>query len=269
MKIREIICKSIINKSKLPEVNYALNPYVGCQHSCRYCYASFMRRFTDHANDAWGSFVDVKINAAEVLAQQLQRKYAGILLLGSVTDCYMPLEEQYHITRNCLQLIAEKKQGDLHVSVLTKSRLVTRDIALLASIKAEVGLTITSHDSQVAKVFEPGCSSPHERIDALGELHNAGIATYIFIGPILPGLTNYDEILSLVSGKTDNVMGEILNFRGCASVMERLVSTKFPESIKEWKFARSCPEEYTNIQRKLLMEKCMKYKLNLIGFYTH
>ena len=212
MKIKEITCKTILTESSLPEVDYVLNPYVGCSHGCRYCYASFMRRFTGHGHEPWGSFVDVRINAAEVLARQLRRRYTGGLLFGSVTDCYMPLEKRYRITRACLEVLAEKR-GGLEVSVLTKSHLVTRDIDLLASIEAEVGLTINSHDNHTARIFEPHACSPHDRFLALKELHNAGISTYIFIGPILPGLTDFEKILSPIAGIVDRVMGEVLNFR--------------------------------------------------------
>lgn len=94
MKIKTIKCKSVLTESKLPEVGYCINPYIGCFHACVYCYARFMKRFTGH-NEKWGEFIDVKINAPEVLEKELLRNpKRGITLLGSVTDAYQPVEKK-------------------------------------------------------------------------------------------------------------------------------------------------------------------------------
>jgi DNA repair photolyase len=144
--VREIECKSILTKSGIEGVDYALNPYVGCGHGCVYCYASFMKRFTGHKEE-WGAFVDVKVNAADVLARQMKRAKRGNIVSGTVTDPYQPLEERYEITRVCLKVLADY---DSPVSILTKSNLVLRDLDLLRRLKdVEVGLTITALDDEV------------------------------------------------------------------------------------------------------------------------
>ena len=89
--IKEIKAKSILTRSRIPGVDYCLNPYVGCFHGCRYCYATFMKRFTGHT-EPWGNFVDVKINAPEILQRQLKRKTKGRVMVSSVTDAYQPIE---------------------------------------------------------------------------------------------------------------------------------------------------------------------------------
>ncbi|MBI5181776.1 MAG: radical SAM protein, partial [Nitrospirae bacterium] len=89
--IKEIKVKSLLSKSGIPGADYCINPYVGCFHCCRYCYATFMKRFTGHA-EPWGSFVDVKINAPEVLEKQLKRAEKGNVIISSVTDAYQPKE---------------------------------------------------------------------------------------------------------------------------------------------------------------------------------
>ncbi|MCR4405554.1 MAG: radical SAM protein [Anaerolineae bacterium] len=190
MIVKEINCKSILTKSGIEGVDYALNPYVGCAHGCVYCYASFMKRFTGHPEE-WGTFVDVKVNAAEVLARQMRRAKPGNISSGTVTDPYQPLEARYEITRACLQVLADH---DFPVSILTKSDLVLRDLDLLRRLKnVEVGFTITTLDEEVQRFFEPGSSPASARLAALAELAKAGIKTWAFCGPFLPFLSDGEE----------------------------------------------------------------------------
>ena len=227
-----------------------------------------MRRFTGHGADRWGSFVDVRINAPEVLARQLKQRRQGSLLFGSVTDCYMPLESRYRLTRRCLEVLAANP-GGLAVSVLTKSALVTRDIDLLRDLKADVGITITSHEDSVARVFEPLASAPSERIAALRELHRQGLSTYVFVGPILPGLTDVTRIIEAVQDCVGSAMGEVLNFRGCASDCTSLVERRFPRARDAWSLARSNHARFAQKSRKEIVTACRHYHVKLAGFYVH
>jgi len=188
--VREIECKSILTKSGIEGVDYALNPYVGCAHGCVYCYASFMKRFTGHKEE-WGTFVDVKVNAAEVLARQMRRAKQGNISSGTVTDPYQPLEEQYEVTRACLRVLTAY---DFPVSILTKSDLVLRDLDLLRRFKdVEVGFTITTLEEKVLRIFEPVSPPASARLAALAELAEAGIKTWAFCGPLLPFLSDGEE----------------------------------------------------------------------------
>lgn len=193
---REILCKSALNKTGIPGYAYCLNPYVGCVHGCVYCYASFMCRFTGH-QDQWGEFLDVKINFPEVLASQLRRRRtppAGKILVGTVTDAYQPAEKHYELTRASLQLLAEYPLLEVHI--LTKSALVLRDLPLLRQLRAcEVGFTITTMEEAVARIIEPHASPPALRLAAAKELQEAGIPVWVFIAPLLPGLTDTEEAL--------------------------------------------------------------------------
>jgi DNA repair photolyase len=141
MIVKETEAKTILSKSQI--YDYALNAYVGCQHNCLYCYAKFMKRFTGH-REPWGAFVDVKINAAELLAREVKKKRKGRVWISGVCDAYQPLEKKYMLTRSCLEIFVE--QG-WPVTIQTKSPLVLRDIAILKrSTDAEVGFTITTAD---------------------------------------------------------------------------------------------------------------------------
>ena len=139
--VREIKAKSVLTKSGIPGIDYCINPYVGCFHGCRYCYATFMKRFTGH-QEPWGSFVDVKVNAPAILPKQLARARRGNVLISSVTDGYQPIESKYKLTRQCLEVLLEYQ---FPVDILTKSPLVLRDMDIMEKFKEiEVGLTITT-----------------------------------------------------------------------------------------------------------------------------
>ncbi len=183
MIIREIQCRSVLNRSRIPGVDYAINPYTGCAHGCVYCYSDFMRRFRGRSEE-WGHFVDVKVNAAQILPRQLSRSRPGLISLSTVTDPYQPVERRYGLTRACLE---ELIQHAFPVSILTKSALVLRDLDLLARLsEVDVGLTITTLDERLRRIFEPGAPSIAQRLRALKTLAEAGIRTWVFLGPVLP-----------------------------------------------------------------------------------
>src|SRR5512136_1153601 len=129
MVIREIISKSVLSKSKI--YDYVVNPYTGCQHACSYCYARFMKRFTGH-REPWGQFVDVKVNAPDLLRVEIVRKAVGRVWVSGVCDPYQPLEARYRLTRQCLEILS---QNDWPVAVQTRSPLVLRDMDILKTGK--------------------------------------------------------------------------------------------------------------------------------------
>ena len=167
MKVNFREAKNIITKSNIPSIDYVINPYTGCQHGCIYCYAEFMIRFTNHKGDKWGQFLDIKQFDLNKIKPQ---KYNGKrLLLSSVTDPYIPLELKYQNTRKIL----EKLVGTTaHISILTKSKLVVRDIDLFKKFdNLEVGISISMLDREFAKIIERGASRPEERLEARKEIH--------------------------------------------------------------------------------------------------
>lgn len=232
--IAEVECKSILTKSGIPGIDYALNPYVGCEHACVYCYADFMRRFTDH-REPWGSFVDVKVNASEVLRRQLQRLPRGLISIGTVTDPYQPAEARYKITRNCLE---ELIGHEFSVSILTKSALILRDLDLLRQIgDLEVGFTVTVLDERVRRAFEPRSSPSRARLEALKRLAEAGIKTWLFFGPVLPYFSDswehIDELFaSAAEAGVDYLLIDRLNlYPQVWGRVRRLLRQSFPEAI--------------------------------------
>ncbi|MGA8848773.1 MAG: radical SAM protein [Dehalococcoidia bacterium] len=204
MIVREIYVRSILSKSKV--FDYVINPYIGCQHGCTYCYAQFMKRFTGH-KEPWGEFVDVKINAPDLLEQEIRKKPRGRVWISGVCDPYQPLEKRYELARRCLEILVQR---DWPVTIQTKSPLVLRDVNLLREAnEIEVGLTVTTGDERTRRLFEPNAPPIKERIKALEALHLAGIKTYAMIAPILPGA---EELADALKGKVDYVLIDKMNY---------------------------------------------------------
>lgn len=256
MKIGETTCKTIINKSGIEGVDYAINPYIGCAHGCTYCYAKFMTRWY-HKGEKWGSFVDVKVNAVDCLVKEVNKRRKGVILFSSVTDAYQPVEKKYRITRSLLERLVDY---DFPVEILTKSAMVARDIDLLGEIiQAEVGLTVTSYDEKVRQAFEPGASPITERIEALKLFSDAGIPTYAFLGPLLPFLseTDMELMLNTLADRVGRVLVDRLNIKaGNWKNIEATLTTFYPEVQEEFKAASKDPSEYyselrTKVRRML------------------
>lgn len=204
MIVREITAKSILSRSQV--YDYALNPYVGCSHGCRYCYAAFMKRFTGH-REAWGRFVDVKVNAPGLLAKEIMRKPVGRVWVSGVCDPYQAAERKYRLTGRCLEILLENRWP---VTIQTKSTLVLRDIEILERFEdIEVGFSITTADEKMRKLFEPGAAPIRERVRALDVLHARGIRTYAMIAPILPGA---EGLIEELPGKVDHILIDRLNY---------------------------------------------------------
>jgi DNA repair photolyase len=165
-----------------------------------------MKRFSGHS-EPWGQFVDVKIKAPDLLRLEMTKKKLGRVWISGVCDPYQPLEAKYKLTRQCLEILS---QNNWPVTVQTRSPLVLRDIDILKKGRDfEVGLSITTADDSIRKLFEPNAPPIKDRVRALDELHRAGIRTYVMIAPMLPKAESLAEILT---GKVDYVMFDRMNY---------------------------------------------------------
>jgi DNA repair photolyase len=204
MIVKEVLAKSILSRSKIFE--YVINPYTGCQHGCYYCYARFMKRVTGH-KEPWGQFVDVKINAPDLLRAEIKKKKRGRVWVSGVCDPYQPLEKKYKLTRQCLEILA---QYNWPVTIQTRSPLVLRDIDIIREAHDfEVGFSVTTADDSIRKLFEPYAPPVIDRIKAMEELHLAGVRTFAMIAPMLPGAEGLAELLK---GKVDYVLIDRMNY---------------------------------------------------------
>jgi len=249
MKIKEKKIKSVITKSNLPDADFVLNPYIGCQHACIYCYADFMKRFTGHKGEDWGSFVDVKINAPDTINPKSIKK-DSLILIGSVTDPYQPLEAKYKITRGCLEKLLEFQP---RLEILTKSPLVLRDLDLLKQFKnLRVGISVGILDENISRKLEPCASSPRRRLETLKKLHEEGIRTYLFISPIFPEITNFEGLIEISRDYVDGVLFENLNIR--ANNRKRIfefLQQKKPDLISLYEQIQKDPSYWNNLETKI------------------
>lgn len=273
-QFKEIECKTALVKCGIPDIDYVINPYVGCRFGCTYCYASFMGRFLEGVDiKDWGNYVYAKVNIPQVLKKEipskLKNKGKGMeVFLSSVTDCYQGMETKYKLTRQCLTLLADYGfEGVL--SILTKSKLVTRDIDILKRFKhAHVGLTVTSTDDKISRYFEKYAPNVSERFEALKELNKAGVPTYAFIGPLLPYFAADREKLENIFVKlrevgTKDIFIEHLNLS--KYIRGRLLTEMkdvAPEILE--KFYASQSKEYREKLEKTVRRLVKKYDMNLL-----
>ena len=190
--------KSVITRNNSPDVGFetSLNPYRGCEHGCIYCYARPTHEYLGFsAGLDFESKIMVKTSAPELLRAELEspRWQPQTLVLSGVTDPYQPVERKLGITRGCLEVLARFRNP---VAIITKNRLVTRDVDLLRDLAAQngvaVNISVTSLDSNLQRVLEPRTSSPQARLDAIRQLRSAGIPTGVMVAPIIPGLTDHE-----------------------------------------------------------------------------
>ncbi len=262
--VRETTCKTILNRSGIGD--YCLNCYGGCTHGCVYCYARFMQRFHPHA-EPWGQFVDVKVNAVEVLQRQLRRARRGEVFLSSVCDGWQPIEAERTLSRQCCQLLV---QNGFRVSVLTKSALVLRDLDIFTGHRARIGVTVTTLDERLRELWEPGASRVEDRLRVIEAAHRRGLETSIMFGPLLPFLADDQaSIEALFQRATDlavDVMWvDALNLRsGVWPAVLALLREKFPElraSYGRLLFETGPRESYLAQLRKRVMQAVDRFSL--------
>jgi DNA repair photolyase len=236
MTIREIQCKTAIGKCGFPGGGWSINPYVGCEHACEYCYARFMKRFTNH-EEPWGEFVDVRVNIAEVLKKELKSdKYKGSnIYIGTVTDPYQQSERKYELTRKILE---ELVNYPISVSILTKSDLVLRDIDLIKKFKnIDINFTFNTLDEDWRKRVEPNSSTAKERLNAMKKLSDEGVEVKAMIGPYWPFFTDPNKIFKeLKKAGVTSAYSESFNTTGSNFVgVEKVLKEYYPDKLKEMK----------------------------------
>lgn len=203
----EITVRDMVTKSNLPASDYVINPYVGCPHGCRYCYACFMKRFTKHSED-WGSFIDIKRCDKPINTKKLQGQS---VFLSSVTDCYNPFEEKYGSTRKILEQLVSV---DCELNISTKSHLILRDIDLLKQCKnLKVSVSVNTLDEQFKSDMDHA-DSIEKRNETMEILHENGIYTVLFMSPIFPNITDFKKIIDKTHEYVDEYWFENLNLRG-------------------------------------------------------
>ncbi len=264
MIVKEINIHDYLTISKLPASDYVINPYVGCPHGCKYCYACFMKRFTGHSEE-WGAFVDVKKCNKKIDIKKIENK---TVFLSSVTDCYNPLEEKYKITRGILEQLVNI---NCKLSISTKSKLILRDLDLLKQMKSlVVSISINTLDEQFKNDMD-NASSIKERLETLKILHDNGIKTVVFMSPIFPYITDFKAIIEETKDYIDEYWFENLNLRGdYKKTILNYIKTKYSRYYDKFTdiYIKN-NKSYWQALSKEIDEYCNKNKIKYTNFFYH
>ena len=264
MIVKEIKVNDYLTKSNLPASDYVINPYVGCSHGCKYCYASFMKRFTGHTED-WGTFIDVKRCDKKINLNKISKKS---VFLSSVTDCYNQLEEKYKLTRHILEQIVD---SDCYLSISTKSKLILRDIDLLKQIKnLSVSMSINTLDENFRNDMD-NASTIEERLNTLRELHDNGIYTVLFMSPIFPYITEWKEIIEKSKNYVDEYWFENLNLREqYKNYIMNYIKNKYPKYYDSYVdiYIKNKKEYWISLSNDI-NDYCQKNNINYINYFYH
>lgn len=256
--------KDYLTKSNLPASDFVINPYVGCTHACKYCYACFMKRFTGH-NEPWGEFIDIKICDKPISMKRVKGKS---VFLSSVTDCYNKCEETYGITRKILKQLAF---ADCKIDISTKSKLILRDVDLLKQCKnLRVSMSVNTLDENFKNDMD-NASSIQERLDTLKELHSNGIYTVLFMSPIFPEITDFKAIIEKSCDFIDEYWFENLNLRGnYKQIILSYINDKYPhlKDLYNEIFVKGCKEYWIDLSVKI-EEYCNKTNIKHTNYFYH
>jgi DNA repair photolyase len=242
MLVREIEAADYVSPSKLSD--YVINPYVGCPHACRYCYASFMRRLTNR-HELWGEFLDVKRCSKPLGVRRLTGKS---VFMSTVTDCYNPFEAKYKVTR---QILEELALIECELTITTKSNLLLRDLDLLtartqlfrnraalfdAPEELRRGIHVMSSINTLDEDFRKDmdqASTIEERLNMLETCYEAGIPTSLFMSPIFPYITDFRALVDRAVPFVDSIWFENLNLRqGYKEDILAYVRARYPEHYR-------------------------------------
>lgn len=266
MKIKEIKAKSVLVKTGLG-TDFVINPYVGCMHKCIYCYARFMKRFTNHS-EPWGDFVDVKINAPNLIPEKTDKYKGKSILMSSVTDPYHPIEIKYKLTRKILKKLIPLRP---HLEILTKSDLVLRDVDLLKQFKnCQVVFSLSSLDEKYRKQLEPLAVSSERRIKALKHLFKTGIKTAVFISPIFPEITDWKEIIKKTKDFNKEYWFENLNpYFAIRENITKFLKNNKPELVKRYNEIWAGKSDYWNKEEKNIRQFCRENRIICKIYFHH
>ena len=262
--VKEIVVKDYLTKSNLPDVDFVINPYIGCTHACKYCYACFMKRFTGH-DEQWGTFLDVKQCDKTINLSKIEGKK---VFLSSVTDCYNEYEQKYCITKGILEQLT-KCNADISVS--TKSSLILRDIDILKQIKnIKISMSINTLDESFRADMDHA-SPIKERLETLRILHENGIHTILFMSPIFPYITEWKGIIEASAGFIGEYWFENLNLRGnYKKIILDYVAREYPEYIDGYQeiYIRKSNDYWEKLANDM-NAYCEQNKLNYTNYFYH
>jgi DNA repair photolyase len=264
ISVKTVETKDYLTKSNLPSSDYVINPYIGCSHGCKYCYASFMKRFTGHSEE-WGEFIDVKRCGKPLNLKKLKGKS---VFISSVTDCYNKYEETFRVTRRILEQLVD---ADCSIRISTKSNLILRDMDILKRFKKlKVSMSINTLDEGFRSDMD-NASSIEDRLLALEEMHGQGIFTFIFISPIFPFITDFRSIIEVSRTFACEYWFENLNLRG--SYKNKILSyimDKYPDLYDSYEriYIKRDRSHWAELALEI-SEYCKRENIAFTNYFNH
>lgn len=262
MVIAEKQTKDLLTSSKIGR--YAINPYVGCPHACKYCYASFMKRFTHHP-EPWGEFLDVKRCDKKIDLHKIDGKN---VFMSTATDCYNPYEAKYKITRSILEQLVD---SNCYLQISTKNKLILRDLDLLKRMKhISVAMSVNTLDEQFRHDMDKG-STIAERLDTLRTFHDNGIYTILFMSPIFIHITDWKAIITQTRDFIDEYWFEDLNLRGSYKpVIMQYIQEHYPQYYDSYRriYNEGNRLELMNMDREICAW-CDREQVNYSAYFHH
>lgn len=254
--------KDYLNKTKLKHLDYVINPYVGCPNKCLYCYAAYMSSFSKHSEE-WGEFIDIKRTSKKINIYKIKDKK---VMISTVTDPYNSFEEKYKTTRMIMEQLAK---SEAYITIVTKSKLVLRDIDLFKKMKhVEIALSISLLDENLKKKIEPHSSSIKERLETLKGLKQNGIKTIVFISPVIPEITDFKQIIEATKDYTDEYWFDRLNLRSSFKTkMFRFINEEYPiyNSLYENIYIKKNSQYFDELSEEIT-KYCIDNKINYKNF---
>ncbi len=264
MKVSKCSPRKILNPCILEAHNYQVDPYIGCEHYCSYCYA------LNKAETDWEKEILIHEDIIGQLYQEMNSLEPQSIYMGMNSDPYQPSEKTFKQTRKVLELLAER---GFSVCILTKSGLVTRDIDLLRKMPdSSVGVSITFQEERTRQMFEKNAPSNRVRIEALKELKNSGIATYTLICPVMPFITNLESVIEQVAPFSDTIWVYRLNMESEETAnwqsLQSILNKHFPELTEQYQkiaFSRNHPfwKEIRQKLKEIQKKKCLNLRIRI------
>jgi DNA repair photolyase len=273
-----LAAKSLLNRcvsNRSMPFTWTINPYRGCEFACKYCYARYTHEFMEMRDGVdFEQKIYVKQHAAALLRHELRKVKPGeSIALGTATDPYQPAERRYEVTRSILEEFSRHRGFEL--GIITKSNLVVRDLELLIEVAKQnqlsIHVTITTLNTELARILEPRAPRPDLRLDAVRALASANLRVGLSCSPVIPGITDSPEDLESVvraasEAGADYVFANPLFLKPCsAAIFLPFLEVNFPRlaaSYRERYQGRSfLPPEYGQVLSKLMTRLREKYGL--------
>ena len=256
--------KDYLTKSKLKTLDYVINPFVGCPINCAYCYAAYMASFSKHKEE-WGEFIDIKQTSKSINLLKIKNKK---VMISTVTDPYNSYEEKYLITRKIMTQLVPSKA---FITIVTKSKLVLRDIDLFKKMKhIEIALSFSTLDEKHSKNLEPFATSVEERLETLKILKENNIRTVVFVAPVIPQITNFKRIIEETQEYADEYWFDMLTLRNnFQTKMFNYINKEFPLLKPLYKEIYTKKDyTYLNLLSKEITDYCVENGIVFKNFYA-